>query len=177
MPHQEQVRSLSENVLICLRKIIQSIELHSRDLVKRVGLTGPQLTILIEISKKPMGVSVGEIAASISLSMGTVTGILERLEKRNLITRYKNNSDKRRVMVQLSKAGKQIINSAPPLLQDAFLEQLNNLQNWEQSMILSSLQRLVSMMNAKKIQVEPMLLSGHLDTVTHSETEGRHSFQ
>ncbi|MEJ2097461.1 MAG: MarR family transcriptional regulator [Deltaproteobacteria bacterium] len=177
MPTQKLSETLNENVLICLRKIIQSIELHSRDLVKRVGLTGPQLTILIEISKNPKGVSVGEIAASISLSMGTVTGILERLEKRKLITRYKNSSDKRRVMVHLSKEGKRIIDSAPPLLQDSFVEALNNLQSWEQSMILSSLQRLVAMMNAKKIQAEPILLSGDLDTASHKETEDRRSYQ
>lgn len=177
MPTQELSITLSENVLICLRKIIQSIDLHSRDLVKRVGLTGPQLTLLIEISKKPHGVSVGKIAASISLSMGTVTGILERLERRNLIARHKNSSDKRRVMVQLSDEGKRIIDSAPPLLQDSFVEALNNLQNWEQSMILSSLERLVSMMNAKKIQAEPMLLGGHLGTANQSGTESRNSFQ
>jgi DNA-binding MarR family transcriptional regulator len=164
MPQKTPNRSLSENVLICLRKIIQSIELHSRDLVKRVGLTGPQLTILSAISKNPGGVSVGEIAASISLSMGTVTGILERLEKRELISRYKNRSDKRRVMVELTDKGQVIIESAPPLLEESFVDALNALQNWEQSMILSSLQRLVSMMNAKEIKAAPILATGEIDS-------------
>ncbi len=164
MPHAELPSALSENILICLRKIIQSIELHSRDLVKRVGLTGPQLTILIEISKNPGSVSVGEIAASISLSMGTVTGVLERLEKRKLISRHKNDSDKRRVMVELSDEGQKIIESAPPLLQESFVEKLNSLQNWEQTMILSSLQRLVSMMDAKEIHAAPILATGQIDS-------------
>jgi len=53
--------SITENVLISLRKIMQSISLHSKYLVKKVGLTGPQLVILLEVSKFDE-VSVGKIA-------------------------------------------------------------------------------------------------------------------
>ena len=41
---QDLESSIGEEVLICLRKIMQAISLHSRTLVKQVGLTGPQLT-------------------------------------------------------------------------------------------------------------------------------------
>ena len=152
-------RSLSDHVMIALRKIIQSIDLNSKSLIKRVGLTGPQLVILQEIGHSDES-SVGEIAKAISLSQGTVTGILERMEKRALVARRRSESDKRRVMVRITAAGRKVLETAPPLMQESFVEQFNHLQDWEQAMILSSLQRLVSIMDAKSLTAAPILATG-----------------
>ena len=73
-------------VLISLRRIMRAVDLHSRSLNQRYGLTGPQLIILRELSR--LGeISGSELARSVSLSLPTVTGILTRLEKRDLVSR------------------------------------------------------------------------------------------
>jgi DNA-binding MarR family transcriptional regulator len=119
-------------------------------------LTGPQLVILQEISR--MGeVTAGEIAHAVSLSQPTVTGILERMENRGLLARRRSERDKRRIMVRITRNGQQVLDDAPPLMQEAFIERFASLQEWEQTMILSSLQRLVSIMDAKAIQAAPFL--------------------
>jgi len=149
--------------MIALRKIIQTIDMNSKKLVKRVGLTGPQLVILQEIAN--LGeVTAGEIAKAVSLSQATVTGILERMEKRGLLARQRSKSDKRRIMVRITPSGKQILQEAPPLMQEAFIERFAGLQDWEQTMILSSLQRLVSIMDARAIQAGPFLETSPLDS-------------
>lgn len=147
---------ICDDVLISLRKIIQSIDLHSRFLVKQVGLTGPQLIILKEVSK--LGeITIGKLAETISLSQATVTGILDRLEKRGLIARRRGETDKRQVFLQVTQPGKALLKNAPPLMQESFVEAFNQIQDWEQAMILSSLQRLVSMLDAKAIKAAPIL--------------------
>ncbi len=148
--------SITENVLISLRKIVQSISLHSKYLVKKVGLTGPQLVILLEVSKFDE-VSVGKIAKAISLSQATVTGILERLEKRELILRRRDDIDRRRVLIRMTEDGFRLLEIAPPPMQESFVEQFNALEDWEQEMILSSLLRLVAMMDAKPIKSAAVL--------------------
>ncbi len=148
--------SITENVLISLRKIMQSISIHSRYLVKQVGLTGPQLVILLEVSKFDE-VSVGKIAKAISLSQATLTGVLERLEKRSLVLRRRDDIDRRRVLVRITEDGLRLLETAPPPLQESFVEQFNALEDWEQAMMLSSLQRLVVMMDAKSIKAEAVL--------------------
>jgi len=154
--------TITDSVLIAIRKIIQSIAMNSKSLVKRVGLTGPQLMILQEVVHSAE-ISVGEVAKAISLSQGTVTGILERLEKRELVTRRRSDFDRRRVLVQATEAGKALVRTAPPLMQEAFVERFSALQDWEQAMMLSSLQRLVSIMDAKTIQAAPILATGPID--------------
>jgi len=146
-------REISDNVLIALRKIIQAIDLNSKQLVKRVGLTGPQLVILQYISAVEE-ISVGEVAKNVSLSQGTVTGILERMEKRGLVARHRSRHDKRRVLVRITESGKKFLQKAPPVMEESFLKKFNQLQNWEKTMILAALQRLVSMMDARGLNVE-----------------------
>lgn len=149
--------------MIALRKIIQAIDMNSRKLVKRVGLTGPQLVILQEISS--LGeVTSGEIARAVSLSQATLTGILERMEKRGLLSRRRSEHDKRRVMVRISDSGMKVLEDAPPLMQEEFVDEFSSLQEWEQNMILSSLQRLVSIMDAKAIQAAPFLATSAINT-------------
>ncbi|MEJ2638092.1 MAG: MarR family winged helix-turn-helix transcriptional regulator [Desulfosarcinaceae bacterium] len=160
--------SYGEQVLICLRKIMQAITLHSRSLVKQVGLTGPQLILLKAVAKSE-GMPVGEIAKAISLSQATVTGILERMVKRGLVSRQRSERDKRQVLIRLTPAGEQILAQAPPLMQASFLKQLQHLEDWEQTMILSALQRLIHMMGAEEFEVAPILAPDPFDPMTESD--------
>lgn len=150
---------VTEMVLVALRRIIRAIDLRSRFLVMRYGLTGPQLMVLRELSAHN-GVSVGELTRAIHLSQATVTGILDRLAKRGLVRRQRSDQDKRRVLVWLTEEGEHLLADAPPLLQEEFTDEFGELDDWEQTHILSALQRVVSMMEAKHIDATPILTTG-----------------
>ena len=144
------------DMLVSLRKITQAITLHSRDLSRRYGLTGPQLTILSEIANHQT-LSVTELARYISLSQATVTDILNRLEKRGLIERTRDSADRRRVLIRITDQCREILSQAPPPLQETFVEGYGALSEWEQLMILSALKRVVDLMSAGKIDAAPFL--------------------
>jgi DNA-binding MarR family transcriptional regulator len=127
------------------------------------------LLILQEIARAAE-ITASELAKAISLSQATVTGILERLEKRDLITRRRSNTDRRRVKLSTTPAGRQLLEAAPPLMQESFLEAFGCLQDWEQHMILSTLQRLVAMMDAEQIEAAPILTAEPLDPPPGSQT-------
>lgn len=154
--------STSDQVLIALRQIIRSIDLHSKRLVKQFGLTGPQLIILQEVSRA-VQITASELALASSLSQATVTGILDRLEKRNLIARERSQSDRRRVHVTITTGGENLLASAPSPMQESFIEQFTCLQDWEQHMILSSLKRVVALTDARQISAAPILVTGPIE--------------
>ena len=160
--------AITEMVLLALRRIIRAIDLRSRHLVTHYGLTGPQLTVLKELSANG-GCCVSELAKAIHLSQATATGILGRLEKRRLVRRKRSDEDRRRVLVWLTDTGEQLLIDAPPLLQEEFTGELNKLDDWEQTQILASLQRVVSMMEAKGLEATPILASGPI-TATSDRT-------
>jgi len=154
--------NLCDEVLINLRKIIQAIELQSRQIVRKIGLTGPQLIILREIARYKE-LTVGEIAELVSLKQATVTSILIRLEKKGLLIRNRSTIDKRKVYVNITEEAENLLHRAPSPLHESFVNQFNRLSDWEQTMILCSLQRMVTMMEAKEIEAAPFLETGPID--------------
>lgn len=161
--------NLTEMVVVALRQIIRAIDLRSRHLVTKYGLTGPQLSLLKELSKQ-QDCSVSQLTRAIHLSQATVTGILDRLEKRGLIARHRSEQDKRCVQVVMTDLGEKILADAPPLLQEEFTRQFSKLEDWEQAQILSSLQRIGSMMEAKHLDATAMLTTGPVG-VTSEQTK------
>ena len=149
-------------VLISLRRVIRATDLHSKQLVKTTGLTAPQI-LLLQAIRDNGDVTIGEVAKKINLSQATVTTILDRLEKRELVKRVRSTKDKRRVHVYLTDKASEILKDAPVPLQEQFSEQFNELELWEQTMIISSLQRIAQMMDAEDIDASPVLDVGALD--------------
>lgn len=153
----------SKELLIALRKITQAIDLHSKHLFKTVGITSPQLVIL-QVLSAYKSLSVSELSQRVSLTQGTVTAIVLRLEKRALVSRHRSGVDKRRTLVSITAEGKKLLESAPSPLQDTFADSFYALEEWEQLMILSSIKRVVNMMSAEKIEASPFLVAGPIQT-------------
>jgi len=161
---------LVDDILVALRRIIRAIDLHSRQLVQLHGLTGPQLVVLRELSRTGQ-IPVGRLAEHVSLSHATVTGILERLEGRGLIRKEPDVVDRRRVLTEMTEKGRRSVEAAPPVLQERFASELRKLQNWEQTLILSSLQRIGSMMETPDTEAAPVLVTGPLAATTEASEE------
>lgn len=151
-----------EQVLIALRRVIRATDLYSKHLAKTSGLTAPQILLLQAIRDRGQ-VTIGELAEEISLSQATVTTIIDRLEKRGLVYRERSTTDKRKVHAFLTGEARAVLEHAPMPLQEHFAQQFQALQEWEQSMILSSLQRVAKMMDAQNIDASPILDIGTLD--------------
>lgn len=151
-----------DEVLIALRRIIRATDMYSRHLSKVAGLTAPQLLVMQSIANRGE-MTMGDIADEVSLSQATITTILDRLEKRELIQRTRGSTDKRRVYASLTEAGAILLEKAPTPLQEEFIERFAELNDWEQSLILSSLQRVAAMMNAGDIDASPVLDLGAMD--------------
>ncbi len=151
-----------DDVLVALRRVIRATDLHSKHLAKTTGLTTPQILLLQTIRDKS-DVTIGELANDVSLSQATVTTILDRLEKRELVYRERSREDKRKVHAHLTDAGVSILKDAPIPLQEHFTRQFNELQQWEQTMIIASLQRVAHMMDAQHIDAAPVLDIGSID--------------
>ena len=151
-----------EEVLIALRRVIRATDLHSKYLAKTTGLTAPQILLLQAIRDKGQG-TIGELAQDVNLSQATVTTILDRLEKRELVYRVRSQADKRKVHACLTEEGMEMLKQAPIPLQDHLTRHFNDLQDWEQTMIISSLQRVACMMDAQHIDASPVLDVGTLD--------------
>jgi len=135
---------------------MRATSLYSRKLEKSLGLTVPQLMIIRAIGSKGV-LTASELAREVSLSQATVTTILNRLEQRQLLTRERSETDRRRLKLKLTEAGKSVFHEAPQPLQNTFSTRFDALSQWEQHQIVASLTRVAEMMDAGDLDVLPLL--------------------
>ena len=151
------------DLLVALRKITRAIDLHSKRLARETGLTAPQLLVLQSVARTGRA-KPGEIARQVHLSGATITSIVDRLVRAGLVSRERSAEDKRSVDVVLTDAGQASVETAPELLQQEFLSAFDRLEHWEQSLLISSVQRIATMMDAGAIDAAPILELGEIDT-------------
>ncbi|MCP5380933.1 MAG: MarR family transcriptional regulator [Kordiimonadaceae bacterium] len=145
-----------DDIIISIRRITRAIDLQSKKLLKESGLTAPQLVVMTEM-RKTGKVSPTVIARNVALSQATITSIIDRLEKSDLVRRERSEKDRRNIMVCLTEKGKLKLEEAPELLQAGFLREYGKLEVWEKTMLISSLQRIATMMDAEDIDASPIL--------------------
>lgn len=157
----DDAENLENRILAAIRRIVRAIDQHSAQLGASHGLTAPQLVALRGIGR--LGpVSVGALAREMRLSQPTVTGILARLERQGWIRRDRSERDRRTVLSTLTPTGAGVLRDAPSLLQDRFRRDLARLEEWEQTQILATLQRLATMMDAGDLPAAPVLTTESL---------------
>jgi len=154
--------SQEQQIVAAIRRIIRAVDLHSRRLVEGYGLTGPQLVVLEAVTRRG-SVSPSTLARVVHLSQATVTGIVQRLERRGLIERTRSTTDRRSVEITPTRAGRVLIDAAPSLLQDRFRAALSGLEDGERLQILATLERVASLMDAGRLDTSPHLTPGEIE--------------
>ena len=147
----------AQAVLLAVRRIVQAVDIHSRRLMQGTGLSVPQLLVLQALAAEPGDLpGTKALAARLNLTQGTISSILERLERKSLLRRDRGGQDKRRVQIRLTDEGRQMLSAVPGPLQQHFVEQFGALPDWERSQLLSSLQRVAALMHADAMLLPPM---------------------
>lgn len=155
----------STTALIAIRRILRAAELAARDASERTGLTPSQIVVLQIIAQAGQP-GAGAVAETARLSQATVTAILDRLEERGLVQRERDPGDRRRVSVELTEAGREILAATPDVLQNRFVARFDRLADWEQAGLIAALERMATLMDAEGIDASPMLDVGRLDRST-----------
>lgn len=162
-------RPIEESILRALRRITRAIDLHSRKLASTYGLTGPQLVCLRALGQVQYS-TPSALAKELSLSQATITGIIDRLDARQLITRERSTKDRRLVTVTITQAGRALIREAPYPLQETFVQQLKQLKHDEQTNILDTLERIVRMMGGEDLNAAAVLSTSATPVASEEST-------
>lgn len=153
-------------VLCALRRIIRSVDIYSKKLNTKLGLTTPQLLCLHALAKSESMI-LTDLAREVNLGVSTVNGIIDRLEIKQFLTRSRSVKDRRKVSLEITSSGKNIISKAPSLLQDKLAASLSELSDEEQLVLTESLERVVTLMEVEKIDASPNLFPREQVTVNN----------
>jgi DNA-binding MarR family transcriptional regulator len=85
-----------------------ALQSRSKAMARSLGVTGPQRFVLRVVERTP-GISSGELAGYLHLHPSTLTGVLQRLDDGGLLERKRDPLDARRVLLQITPAGKRVL--------------------------------------------------------------------
>jgi DNA-binding MarR family transcriptional regulator len=83
-------------------RAIAGIVLFNHQVSERLGL-GPSDSQFLTLLQQRGSLTPGELARATSLGSGTVTGVIDRLERAGLARRDRDPSDRRKVLVSLDQ--------------------------------------------------------------------------
>jgi len=119
-------------------------EVH-RD-VARSGLTAPQVRAL-EVLFDSGPLSVKDLSARLRLSHSTVSGIVDRLARRQFVRREAHPDDRRVSRVAVTEEVMRYGRAAPVRLMTPLAETLRTVRRTERKQIIETLQRLVELVD------------------------------
>lgn len=161
-PWPETAHDHYRAVLIALRRIIRATDLQSKQLARNTGLTTPQIVLLQAIGDTA-DLTPGQLARRVSLSQGTVTAILDRLEERGLVARRRSDKDRRVLHLRLTPQGEAALHRAPPLLPERFIARFEALAPAEQRGLVACLEQVATMMGGDQLDAGLLLDLGPPD--------------
>ena len=151
--------------LIALRRILRATDLFGRKLAQSSGVTAVQFRVL-QIVGETGQTTAKEISRRMRVSQATVTSLVDKLVKQGLVSREKSSVDRRQTNIVVTDKGRQTLRDAPDPLQQRFVRKFSAMEDWEQAMLVASLERVASMLDAEDIDASPVLDTGDIQKTT-----------
>jgi DNA-binding MarR family transcriptional regulator len=130
-----------------LRKLNKTFRMIVAKELAAFGLTLPQFMVLKEIACKPK--TIGQISQAVDLSYSTISGIIDRLEREQLVERVRDQEDRRVIWIQQTEKLAELKKQIPFTREEFYAQLLQGVEEDELDSIILSLQTLISKLEAK----------------------------
>jgi DNA-binding MarR family transcriptional regulator len=108
-----------DRAFIALQKAADKLALQAEQLLKSNGLTGAQYNVLrILRGAEPQGLACSSIAERMISHDPDMTRLLDRMEKRHLITRQRQSDDRRVVKARITSSGLELLKRLDPTVRE-----------------------------------------------------------
>ena len=141
--------SLEQEALLNLVRTADVLAGEIGELFKPSGLSATQYNVLrILRGAGPDGLPCGEVAARMITRDPDVTRLLDRMEKRKLISRCREKKDRRVVCARITETGLKLLAELDPIVLQAHRKQLSH-------MTAHQLQQLIALLELARKQQQP----------------------
>ena len=135
VPIAPDLKSDVDQVLEAILYLYTESRRITKELAKRADLTGPQLTV-VKLLEAFGDLSLSELSDKIRAQNSTVTGIIDRMERENLVTRERSKEDRRVVYIKLTPKGRELAREIPVEPMEVFKSALETLSQQEMKDLL-----------------------------------------
>lgn len=128
-----------------LRKIDAIVRKNGRNILNNFDITIPQFTAL-QIIIKNGDMTIGELSKEMSLASSTITDLIDRMEKSELVVRKKDIKDKRIIRINVLPKGNDVLEKVLEKRIEFLGSKLTSLNEDEKNLLNQSLTKLYESM-------------------------------
>lgn len=99
---------------LSLMQVSSEVVAHLEDYLSKHNLSQRKFFILILLLRNPNGLNISQLADKTGVSCASITGLVERMRKGELVTREEDASDRRIAIVRITAAGEKLLEKALP---------------------------------------------------------------
>jgi len=145
MDHRQHTEGHTKEIIWLIRRLMQAEERYSKALERGYHVSSCQIACLLSLYEKgPLPPS--QIARDVMVHSSTVTGVIDRLERKGLVLRSRTSADRRVITILLTEAGRRLAEQAPPPVQKKIVEGLRKLPSEEVDEILHGMGKLTHLL-------------------------------
>jgi DNA-binding MarR family transcriptional regulator len=120
-----------------VQKLVRVFQLFERDQIKIHGFTSSQCYTLIEILKAK-SLTMNELSDKMNLDSSTMTRVIDKLVRDDLIRRERDDSDRRIVLVSLTDKGGEAANKLSSSVNEYYRKIISSMPLGKMDEVLSS---------------------------------------
>ncbi len=121
-----------------LRKVDYIIRKKGREIINDFGITVPQFTALQFLISEG-NLTIGELSQKMALACSTITDLIDRMEKTELVVRKKDEKDKRVVRVEAQPVGYELVQKVLEKRRLYLAEKLNEFEEEDKKFLKEAL--------------------------------------
>ncbi len=121
-----------------LRKVSSTVRKQGRAILGDVGVTPAQFDALV-LASDGSNLTIGDLSAKLGLAYSTTTDLVDRLERRNLVERSRDQEDRRVVRLCVLGEGHAVINRVLQARREYLERVLSRSSSSEQDMLMMAL--------------------------------------
>lgn len=123
-----------------VRSIVRALRINTRAIELKMGISLAQLFVLQQLAERPAS-SLNELADRTATHQSSVSVVVRRLVERGLVSRTSAATDKRRIEIEVTPAGRDLLAGAPMTIQTQLMQALNRMSGDEQATLADLLER------------------------------------
>jgi DNA-binding MarR family transcriptional regulator len=140
--------------LDAVRRIVQALRMAGRDGERRAGVTSAQLFALQQIAEHP-SVSINELAALTFTHQSSVSVVIQRLVRQQLVAKVPGTDDRRRQRLAVTARGRRALQRAPVAVQERLIGAISALPVADRRALTRSLGQVARLVLPKSGELHP----------------------
>lgn len=164
-----QNESIIQDLVWSIRRLVRAVYLDSQKISKRYGLTGPQSAVVRNLyNNGPM--SSADLSRNLFVTPSNITGIIDRLKKKQLVERIKKTGDRRVALITLTGNGKELSKSLPDPIMKKFIAELADLEPEHVQLLAVAMNQILNLIDTEEVPGEPLEINPEPVPLEQEET-------